>query len=86
MLIERNTFEWLAENAIATWGETEKYNATNGDQPWNTMIYHNVMRELGIYEKQSSALGQAKAALSDVRNNIMFNMPRAASKSCRILM
>ena len=38
VLIERNTFEWLAENAIATWGETHKYDATNGDQPWNTMI------------------------------------------------
>ena len=80
VLIERNRFEWLAENAIATWGQTDKYDATKGEQPWNTMIYHNVMRELGIYEKQSSAYGHVKAALSDVRNNIMFNMPRAASK------
>jgi len=81
VLIRQNRFEWLAENAIATWGETDKYDATQGDQPWNTMIYDNVMRELGIYEKQSSAYAHSKAALSDVRNNIMFNMPRAASES-----
>lgn len=79
VIIEKNIFEWLGENAIATWGETEKYDATDGNQPHGTMVYHNVMRELGIYEKQSSALAQAKAALSDVRNNIMFNMPRAGS-------
>ncbi|CAB9498027.1 expressed unknown protein [Seminavis robusta] len=78
VLIQKNVFEWLAENAIATWGETEKHDATKGDQPWNTMIYDNVMRELGIYEKQSSGVGQAKAALTDIRNNIMFNLPRAA--------
>lgn len=79
-LIQKNIFEWLAENGIATWGDTDKFDATGGAQPWNTMIYDNVMRELGIYEKQSSPLGQNKAALSDVRNNIMFNLPRAGSK------
>jgi hypothetical protein len=83
VLIHKNQFEWLAENAIATWGDTEKHDATKGDQPWNTMIHDNVMRELGIYEKQSSAVGHNKAALSDIRNNIMFNMPRSASKSAR---
>ena len=46
-LIEKNTFEWLGENAIATWGDTAKYDATVGNQPWQTMIYKNVMRELG---------------------------------------
>jgi hypothetical protein len=83
VLIQKNQFEWLAENAIATWGDTEKHDATKGDQPWNTMIHDNVMRELGIYEKQSSGVGHNKAALSDIRNNIMFNMPRAGSKSSR---
>jgi hypothetical protein len=76
--IQRSDFEWIGENAIATWGDTESFNATNGDQPMHTLVEQNVMRELGIYQKQSSAWGQAKAALNTIRNNIMFNMPRAA--------
>lgn len=76
--IQRNTFEWIGENAIATWGVTKGYDATTPTQPMKTLVEHNVMRELGIYQKQSSAWGQSKAALNIIRNNIMFNLPRAA--------
>jgi hypothetical protein len=76
--IECNHFEWLGENAIATWGDTEGFDATGEKFPMRTIIQYNVIRELGIYQIQSSALGQNKAALSKVRYNIMFNMPRAA--------
>jgi len=76
--IQRNHFEWLGENAIATWGDTDGYDATAGAYPMHTLIEYNVMRELGIYEKQSSAVGQSKAALTTIRKNIMFNMARAA--------
>mmetsp|Transcript_11555 Transcript_11555/g.12404 ORF Transcript_11555/g.12404 Transcript_11555/m.12404 type:complete len:1059 (-) Transcript_11555:164-3340(-) len=76
--IEYNHFEWIGENAIATWGDTDAYDATAGEYPMYTLIQHNIMRELGIYEKQSSAVGISKAALTTIRNNIMFNMARAA--------
>ena len=76
--IQHNQFEWLGENAIATWGDTDGYDATAGEFPMHTLIEYNVMRELGIYEKQSSAVGHSKAALTTIRKNIMFNMPRAA--------
>ena len=76
--IESNHFEWLGENAIATWGDTDHYDATDGSFPMYTVIEYNIMRELGIYEKQSSAVGQSKAALTTIRKNIMFNMGRAA--------
>ena len=76
--IIKNTFEWLGESAIATWGQTEKYNATGNLFPMHTLISGNMMRELGIYEKQSSAVGLAKSAFTKINNNIMFNMPRAA--------
>lgn len=76
--IRNNVFEWLGENAIATWGDTKGYDATAGDFPAFTTIEGNVMRELGIYEKQSSAIGLAKAAQTFIFHNIMFNMPRAA--------
>jgi hypothetical protein len=76
--IEDNRFEWIGENAIATWGETDDYDGTAENFPMYTLIQHNVMREVGIYQKQSSGVGQCKAALTTIRNNIMFNMPRAA--------
>ena len=76
--IQHNHFEWIGENAIATWGDTDSYDATAGEFPMHTLIEYNVMRELGIYEKQSSAVGHSKAALTTIRKNIMFNMPRAA--------
>jgi hypothetical protein len=76
--IRRNRFEWLGENAIASWGQTSAFDAMEGDYPLHTLVEGNVMRELGIYQKQSSAYAHSKAALSVVRYNIMFNMPRAA--------
>jgi len=76
--IQHNHFEWLGENAIATWGDTDGYDATAENYPMYTLIEYNVMRELGIYEKQSSAVGHAKAALTTIRKNIMFNIARAA--------
>lgn len=76
--IEESIFEWLGENAIATWGDTDHYDATAENFPMFTTIQRNVFREVGIYQKQSSAVGQCKAALTTIRDNIMFNMPRAA--------
>lgn len=76
--IEDSLFEWIGENAIATWGDTAGYDATAGNFPMYTLIQNNVMREIGIYQKQSSAVGQCKTALTTIRNNIMFNLARAA--------
>jgi hypothetical protein len=36
------------------------------------------MREVGIYEKQSAGVAHNKAAQTIIRNNIIFNVPRAA--------
>jgi hypothetical protein len=76
--IEGSEFSWIGENAIATWGETDDYDGRAENFPMHTLVQHNVMRELGIYQKQSSGVGQCKAALTTIRNNIMFNTPRAA--------
>ncbi len=78
VLIEKNEFSWIGDNAIATWGDTEDYDATGGNQPRHTTVCYNYIHELGIYEKQSSAWGQAKTCQSTLVGNIMFNMPRAA--------
>lgn len=78
VVIRKNDFSWIGEGAMATWGRTDRYDATGGEQPRRTRVVDNVVREIGLYEKQSSAWGQAKAALSHLENNIFFNMPRAA--------
>ena len=77
-MIENNIFEWLGENGIATWGETKDYDGTSEAFPMFTIIRHNVFRELGIYQKQSSAVAVCKAALTTIEHNLMFNMGRAA--------
>merc|ERR1711934_663562 len=51
---------------------------TTGDQPRYTSVLHNVVREIGLNERQSSAWSEAKACLSHVKGNLFFNMPRAA--------
>ena len=76
--VAHSTFEWIGDGAMATWGETDEYDATAGEQPRFTTVRANLVRELGLYEKQSSAWGQAKACQSTIEDNIFFNMPRAA--------
>lgn len=74
----RSVFEWLGENAVAMWGDTDGFNATARQFPMGTLIEANVMRELGIYQKQSSGVAHNKAARATIRNNLIFNVPRAA--------
>jgi hypothetical protein len=73
-----NEFVYIADNVIAGWGETKEWDGRNGDQPRGTVIAENFIHELGFFEKQSSAFFQAKSALTTLRDNIMFNMPRGA--------
>ena len=76
--IDSNEFVWIGDSAMATWGDTDGYDATSGAQPRGTMVRNNYIHEIGIYEKQSSAWGQNKACQTTFENNILFNMPRAA--------
>jgi len=53
------------------------FDATGGDFPRHTTISHNVVREMGLFEKQSSAWFQAKAMQTTIVGNLFFNGPRA---------
>ena len=55
------------------------WDATPGDIPQGTRIEGNVMRESGIWEKQSSCFFQAKTAGSILLRNLCYNLPRAVS-------
>ena len=48
-----------------------------GHQPRRTLIAQNLIHELGIWEKQSAALFQAKACETTFERNVAFNGPRA---------
>ncbi|KAL3936175.1 MAG: hypothetical protein SGBAC_008457 [Bacillariaceae sp.] len=76
--ISRSEFSWIGNGAIATWGDTDGYDATAPSQPRHTVVFQNVMSNLGLYQKQSSGFGQNKACLNTVIDNVMFNLPRAA--------
>ena len=78
-------FAWLGSTAVAAWGWTDEItdggihgvDGTGGDFPRYTVIERNVFREIGIWEKQSSAFFQAKTAQSVLRYNVVFNLARA---------
>eukprot|EP00397_Hematodinium_sp_SG-2012_P008391 GEMP01008450.1.p1 GENE.GEMP01008450.1~~GEMP01008450.1.p1 ORF type:complete len:826 (-),score=200.92 GEMP01008450.1:1024-3501(-) len=80
-------FAYIGGSAIASWGytnETSGHNhpqagidGTDGNHPRYTIVEHCSVREVGLYEKQSSFFVQAKTAQSTIRGNVFFNGPRA---------
>ena len=75
--ISDSTFTWLGMSAVALMGDCAQEDCTGGLQPWGTAISGCVFSELGIIEKQSSAVFLAKAAFTRVEDCLMFNGPRA---------
>ena len=82
--VANNSFSWIGDNAVVVWGKTnetaanplEGFDGTDGNHPQFTRVVGNVIREIGIYEKQSGWFFQAKASRTSVVDNIMFNAPR----------
>ena len=75
--VDDTEFAWLGMSAVALMGDTAEDDATGGTQPWGTVVSNSVFRELGIVEKQSSAVFLGRACLARVEANVMFNGPRA---------
>ena len=83
--ISDNEFAWVGDTAIALWGRTtgdpvglDGPDGTDGNQPRGSLVSRNFAHELGIWEKQSSLLFQAKTSDTIAEGNIFFNGPRAA--------
>ena len=80
-----NQIRWTGDSAIAAWGFTDEMgnggqngiDGTKDAHPRDTLVAHNLIHELGVFEKQSSMFFQAKTARSTIRNNVFFNGPRA---------
>lgn len=90
--IARNEFSWIGDSAMFAWGytgnclneactKTVPYkvgpDGRGGEQPWGTVIADNIVREIGIWQKQSSMWFQAVTAETLIERNVHFNGPRA---------
>lgn len=60
--IERNEFAWTGDNAIVLLGRTQGIDGTDGAQPRRTSVVNNLVRELGIFCKQTAAVFSALSA------------------------
>jgi len=58
-------------------GYTKGIDGTDGNQPRGAQVLYNIFREIGMYQKQSSAWFQGKSCQHTIKGNIMFNGPRA---------
>ena len=77
-VVARNEFVWLGQSAVASWGRTDEWDGTGGQQPRHTLLEGNLVHEIGVYQKQSSFYFQAASCENTLRGNIVFNIPRAA--------
>merc|ERR1719453_869799 len=90
--IEHNDFSWIGDSAMAAWGHTGTClnencsktlphkvgpDARGGEQPWGTKVLRNLVREIGLWQKQSSFWFQAATAQTQLIGNVHFNGPRA---------
>jgi hypothetical protein len=90
--IAKNDVSWNGDTAFAAWGITGKCinekcdkkldwpvgpDGRNGEQPRGTQVLGNMVRELGIWQKQSSMWFQAVTAQTHLAGNVHFNGPRA---------
>lgn len=71
-------FVWLGMSAVASLGMTDQEDATGGEQPFGTLLSGLVVREIALYEKQSSAFFLGRTPLARLEASIFYNMPRAA--------
>ena len=76
-VIEGNEFVYIGDSAIAAVGTAELIDGTRGDQPRGTQILGNLVHEIGIWGKETSAYFQSLACQTTLRGNVFFNGPRA---------
>lgn len=75
--INFNEFVWIGESAVVSWGRVNGSDATDGEQPWGTVLSGNLCHEIGLYEKQASCYFAALTGGATLDSNVFFNMPRA---------
>jgi len=89
-IVKNSEFAWIGDSAMAQAGSTrfaathnksqdslDLLDGTNLEQPRGTLFDRNVVREVGVYGKQTSAFIQAVSCNTTIQNSVMFNGPRA---------
>eukprot|EP01051_Picozoa_sp_SAG22_P018142 SAG22_NODE_2971_length_2059_cov_1.261735_1_plen_285_part_00 len=74
---------WTGDNAIALFGRTDELSDggkrgmyADNDHPVGAEVAHNIVHELGAFEKQSSMVFLAKTCAAHLHHNVFFNGPR----------
>jgi len=73
-----NEMVWVGSSAILLAGYTDGMDGySRKQQPTGTFIFGNMMHELGVWVKQSSAVGMSISRETTIDSNICFNLARA---------
>ena len=73
-----NEFAWMGENAIVSAGLIgSALNGLSGEYPEGTRVVSNLVREIGVYIKQTGFYYAAISANTTLIGNVFFNGPRA---------
>lgn len=75
--VEDSTFAWLGASAMVFVGDMESVDLTDGNQPIGILVNGTMVRDCGVYQKQSAAVFIGNAGGVTVRNSVFFNLPRA---------
>jgi hypothetical protein len=81
-------FVWIGDSAVATLGTTrysrtgdqtgnDIMDASDGEHPERVLFQGNLVHEIGVYGKQTSAFASNVASHETVVGNVLFNGPRA---------
>ena len=76
-VVSDSEFKYVGDNVVVLLGRVDLMDALGGTQPRDTLIEGNIMREFGIWGKQTAALAQALSTQTTFTRNIFFNGPRA---------
>ena len=76
--ITHNQCVWVGDSCVIAVGSAAGVDGVSRTtQPTNTVVTSNIMSEMGIYTKQSSAVMTAVSRSTTIQGNVLFNCPRA---------
>ena len=80
--VTASEFAYTGDNGVTMIGTTaagaKGVDGTDGEHPrWST-VSGNLLREIGVYQKQATPVWQSIACGSNISSNVIMNTPRAA--------
>ena len=76
--VAHSQFQWLGESAIILVGSSQGVDGVSSrDQPTNTHIEGNLIRDFSVYVKQGDAIFESVVRSSVWAGNMAYNSPRS---------